>query len=64
MMRMSNFFHRMNANSTIDSICTGCFRTIAVGKRHEDLTGAEAAHACRPLLEQQRHEQIKGTSQG
>ena len=51
MMRVSNFFHRVNANSTIDSICSGCFQTIAVARSHEDLKDAEDAHSCIPLHE-------------
>jgi hypothetical protein len=50
MMTMSNFFHRTNANCTIDSICTGCFRTIAVANTHDELVIAENSHHCEPLV--------------
>jgi hypothetical protein len=50
MMTMSKFFHRTNGDSTIDSICTRCFITIATGNSHDDLIGAEAAHDCIPLI--------------
>jgi len=46
MMTTSKFFHRTNADCTIDSICTGCFRTIAVGNTHGELLGTENAHHC------------------
>jgi hypothetical protein len=46
MLLMSKFFHRTNANCTIDSICTCCFRTIAVGNTPNDLVGAENTHHC------------------
>ena len=50
MRTMSKFVHRTNANCTIDSICTECFRTIAVGNTHYELVGAEIAHHCEPLI--------------
>jgi hypothetical protein len=56
MMTMSNFFHRINVNCTIDSICTGCFRTIAVGNTHEELADPENAHHCERLVERQLHD--------
>jgi len=54
MKRMSNFFHRENADSTIDSICTGCFQTVTVAKNESDLVRAEEAHSCKPLVERLR----------
>jgi hypothetical protein len=50
MLTMSKFFHRTNANCTIDSVCTCCFRTIAVGNTLDELEGAENAHHCVPLF--------------
>jgi hypothetical protein len=54
MKTMSNFFHRRNADSTIDSICTGCFQTVAVAKNESDLVRAEKSHACEPLIDRLR----------
>jgi hypothetical protein len=50
MLTMSKFFHRTNANCTIDSVCTSCFRTIEVGNTLDELAGAENAHRCEPLF--------------
>jgi hypothetical protein len=61
MMTMSKFFHRTNDNSTVDSICTGCFATIAVARSHEDLLEAEASHACTPLTHHNHLEPSKVT---
>jgi hypothetical protein len=48
MTTIGKFFHRTNADCTIDSICSRCFMTIATGNSHDDLIGAEAAHDCTP----------------
>jgi hypothetical protein len=56
MMMMSNFFHRSNENFTIDSICTGCFETIASGKSNEDLAPHEQSHKCAALVERQQRD--------
>jgi hypothetical protein len=56
MQTMSNFFHRSNENLTIDSVCTACFSTIAVGKSSEDLVPHEKEHRCAPLVERQRRD--------
>ena len=50
MVTMSKFFDRTNANCTIDSVCTRCFRTIAVGNTLDELAGAENAHHCEQLF--------------
>jgi hypothetical protein len=43
------FARRLNSNSTTDSICLKCFRTIATAKSIEELEERERAHACEPL---------------
>lgn len=48
MTTIGKFFHRTNANCTIDSICSQCFMTIAIGNSDDDLIVAEATHDCTP----------------
>jgi hypothetical protein len=48
------FVRRENPDSTIDSICTKCFQTIAVARCERDLIRAENDHTCEPLYERQR----------
>lgn len=40
------FFYRINADKTIDSICGACFLTVATGKSEVELHAQEAAHDC------------------
>jgi hypothetical protein len=40
------FFYRINADKTIDSICGSCFLTVATGKSEAELHAQEAAHDC------------------
>lgn len=40
------FFHRLNADNTIDSICLSCFLTAARVENKADLHEREAAHQC------------------
>jgi hypothetical protein len=55
-MRMIiGFVHRENEDSTIDSICTNCFQTVASGYSEPDIIRAEEAHACVPLYEHRQH---------
>lgn len=61
MMTMSKFFHRTNRDSTIDSICTRCFITIATGNSHDDLIGAEKMHECTPLIVGKHWDRSTGT---
>jgi hypothetical protein len=49
------FVHRINADSTVDSICMKCFQTVTVGKSELDLVRAEQVHSCAPLYERQRY---------
>jgi hypothetical protein len=48
MVTISKFFHRTSANCTIESVCTLCFMTIAIGNSDDDLIVAEATHDCTP----------------
>jgi hypothetical protein len=43
-----SFARRWNENSTIDSICTRCYQTIASGDNEDALEGAERDHSCDP----------------
>jgi hypothetical protein len=40
------FYHRVNADNTIDSICLRCFLTAARADIEADLQELEAAHQC------------------
>ena len=42
----SQFFHRTNADATIDSICGLCFNTIASAIKEEELHCQEVIHRC------------------
>ncbi len=41
-----NFAHRKNNDSSFDSICPRCFRTISTRKTEEDLAQDERGHLC------------------
>jgi hypothetical protein len=43
---MSKFAHRINSNSTTDSICLRCFRTAATVSRGMESSLLEARHVC------------------
>jgi hypothetical protein len=45
------FTRRRNPNSSIDSICTKCFLTIASAGGEEELVAHEQNHACDPSVE-------------
>jgi hypothetical protein len=51
MNTLGNFFHRTMPDSTIESVCTQCFRTIARGKDEAEIMEKERAHSCTPLSE-------------
>jgi hypothetical protein len=55
MKRILDFVRRVNEDSTIDSICTKCFQTVASGEDVFDLSRAEQAHTCEPLWLSQQH---------
>jgi hypothetical protein len=40
------FYHRVNTDGTIESICLSCFLTAARADIGFDLQGLEAAHQC------------------
>jgi len=46
----SSFAHRINANGTHDSICRGCFATVASVRDEAELAQHEGDHVCDPLL--------------
>jgi len=43
------FRHRANFDRTYDSVCIGCFRTIATDKTEQELERAEKLHVCKGL---------------
>ena len=45
------FARRLNKDSSIDSICTKCFQTIATLACEDDLAEPEQKHICDPLGE-------------
>jgi hypothetical protein len=45
-IRFYQFFHRRNADATIDSICGLCFNTAASALSEEELRAQEAHHRC------------------
>ncbi len=40
------YFHRNNPDGTYDSICLGCFLTVATATNEELLEESEAVHRC------------------
>ena len=42
------FTRRWNRDSSIDSICTKCFRTIASSNSEDELADRENKHVCHP----------------
>jgi hypothetical protein len=42
------FAHRANADGSIDSICTRCFRTVATQRSEAELDRPERDHVCQP----------------
>jgi hypothetical protein len=56
------FTRRTNPDATIDSICMGCYRTVAPARCEADLTSADQGHVCDPAeLETYRSESLQGT---
>ena len=45
---LTKFAHRQNRDGTFDSICRGCFLTIATSQSEVDLGGFERGHFCDP----------------
>jgi len=53
-----SFARRQNHDSTIDSICTKCYQTIASGQSDSSLASAEENHRCDLNAEDDRREEI------
>jgi hypothetical protein len=51
MTTSTSFIRRRNKNSSIDSICTKCFLTIASVGSEEELVAHEEKHVCNPYGE-------------
>lgn len=48
--RIGSFFHhRHNRNGTHDSICPGCYMTVASARGEGELARCEAEHTCDPI---------------
>jgi hypothetical protein len=45
-MKPLKFTHRPREDGTVDSICLGCFQTVAVTTDESDRETLEAAHKC------------------
>ena len=45
-MKGAEFYHRLNADGTIDCICLCCFLTAAKADNGSDIQEREAAHQC------------------
>jgi hypothetical protein len=52
------FVHRHNASGEIDSICRGCYRTVATEEDERDLGISEKEHVCDQLRRKAALEQI------
>ncbi len=48
MNAQTSFARRSNRDSSIDSICTRCYQTIASARNETDLTLPETSHSCDP----------------
>jgi hypothetical protein len=42
----SGFPHRLNDDGSHDSICIGCFETVATAQNEWELVAYESAHVC------------------
>jgi len=48
MTNFISFAHRLNRDSSVDSICTKCYQTIANDTNESTLESAENDHRCDP----------------
>jgi hypothetical protein len=53
-----SFAHRRNRDSTVDSICTRCYQTIASGQSDSTLKSVEANHLCDSDAESDRQAEV------
>ena len=51
MTSSNSFAHRLNSDSSVDSICTRCYQTVASDNHEPNLESAEASHECAPGAE-------------
>jgi hypothetical protein len=58
MTSLVSFARRRNPDSTIDSICTKCYQTIACGQSDSSLASAEENHLCDLNAELDRRKEI------
>jgi hypothetical protein len=48
--RLGNYFHhRHNGDGTLDSICCGCYVTVASVREEPELAQFEDGHVCQPV---------------
>ena len=50
MISMETFVRRQNPDSTVDSICTLCYQTVAKVRHECDLISAEENHVCEYVI--------------
>jgi hypothetical protein len=43
-----SYVHRSNRDGSYDSICTGCFATVASARNEAELSMRECTHVCIP----------------
>jgi hypothetical protein len=53
-----SFARRQNHDSSIDSICTTCYQTIASANSADELTAREESHLCDPNMESDRRQMV------
>ena len=53
-----SFARRQNHDSSIDSICTKCYQTIANSDNADELAAREENHQCDPNMESDRRQMV------
>jgi hypothetical protein len=53
-----SFARRQNHDSSIDSICTKCYQTIASSDNADELAAREENHQCDPNMESDRRQMV------
>jgi hypothetical protein len=49
---LTPFVRRHNQDSTVDSICTKCYQTVATERDEDHLSSAEQGHICNTRVSQ------------
>lgn len=53
-----SFARRQNHDSSIDSICTKCYQTVASADSADELVAGEESHRCDPNEEADRRQMV------